>query len=711
MPVGIQNDVAHTRYAVQTAYATTEGLANGGPFWLSKRMRTAVSFFETRTRFAVPILIVALLAALAVTAMRVRAERPTIHQQRIEIAMDYADFLTLARSYNYRPDAFLVALRHAGLTSLALAEELGANINNGSNAYVTSGVALLDSARLAPVTEPTLAALVRAKRVSADELYLVIYDRDTYDRYRAQLPLHFSSRSVHVLHASAPWVIAVRTQLDYFNTVSLGIPDDQLALARKLGLLIVPRFQNDERLQGPKIARVLAAPLAYGRVSTVVFFGLRNQVLGFPDHVEDTAAFMHAHRLMFGSIETYDPSQIQKGNDELARFLPWQTVRVQAIAKLEQDKLTLPEIVARYLLGARERNIRVVYLRPFGHEYNGMTIEGSNVEMVRLIKEGLQARGFVAFGRATSIPGTYHGNNRVLVFLATLAAPSLFVLLLGTYGWYRPAYAIAAYVATLLLYAGGLMTHHDMLARSVIALAAALLFSAAAFTAVAGGFFEEPSASSRAQLARSVRWTLIAAVVALLGALAVIGIMSSPLAMEEIERFRGVKAVLGVPPLIALALYFFTARFGAKIDDPAQAFNVPVRLGQLLLGVAIVAAGTLVLLRSGNQSDIAPSAFELSLRSGLTSLLSVRPRFKEFLIGFPALMLIPALLPVHRRAVGWLLALGAGICIGDVIDTFSHLHTPVVISLVRVVLGLAIGVVVGFVFILVYRRFILARAR
>ena len=70
----------------------------------------------------------------------------------------------------------------------------------------------------------------------------------------------------------------------------------------------------------------------------------------------------------------------------------------------------------------------------------------------------------------------------------------------------------------------------------------------------------------------------------------------------------------------------------------------------------------------------------------------------------------PALLPLHRRAVGWLLALCAGVGIGDVIDTFSHLHTPLAISLLRIVNGLIVGVVIGSIVVYVYRRIAMRRA-
>ena len=111
-----------------------------------------------------------------------------------------------------------------------------------------------------------------------------------------------------------------------------------------------------------------------------------------------------------------------------------------------------------------------------------------------------------------------------------------------------------------------------------------------------------------------------------------------------------------------------------------------------------------MIVRSGNDSDVSPSALELVVRHVLTHVLSVRPRFKEFLVGIPCLMLLRHCCARHRRAVGWLLALGIGVGIGDVIDTFSHLHTPIEISVLRVVIGLIVGGIIGVAAILLYRR-------
>ncbi len=670
-------------------------------------MRASVNRLDPRTRFAAFVLLIGLLACAVVAFERVHVEVAT---RRVELAMDYNDFLSLARSYDYNPADFLVEMRRAGLTSLALTEELGANVGSSNKAIALAGATLLGQAQLGGVSDPTLLALVRAKKVRADEVYLLVYDDPTYARYRLQLPLHFESKSIRVLHAVKPYVIALRSQIDYFNTTGLGIPPDQVALARHLNLLIDPRFQNDERFALPQIEREFSYPGAGNRLATVIFFGLRNQVMGFPDHIKDMAHLFLERRyrgLNFGEIETYDPSQVQKGSGELAALIPGRTVRVEAINKVELDKLTLPEIVARYELGVRERNVRVVYLRPFAHQYNGLSIEKTNVEMVREIASDIGARGF-KLGRAAPIP-LYHGNSPVLVGIAALAVPSIFLLLLGFYGWYRPVWAILAYAATILLYLGGVFSHHDVLTRSIIALTGALLFAAAAFSVLSRAFLQPPATSTGKQIRRSLGWTLIATGIALLGALVVVGIMSSPLVMEEVEPFRGVKLLLALPPLIALGLYLFTDRFDPQPRSGRETFAEPVRIYQLIAAAIVLGVGALVLLRSGNQSDISPSSFELTLRHYLTSLLTVRPRFKEFLIGFPALMLLPALRIPHRRWLGVLLALAIGIGLGDIIDTFSHLHTELLVSILRIFDGFVIGAVIGIAAILIYRAFAFRR--
>ena len=144
------------------------------------------------------------------------------------------------------------------------------------------------------------------------------------------------------------------------------------------------------------------------------------------------------HVFNFGSIETYDPSQVQKGNDALARLIPGRTVRVQAIAKTELDKLKLDEVVARYVLGVRERNVRVAYLRPWAHPDGDLSVEATNVEMVKRDR-GSAARRRLPSRARDADSARIAGTIAMLVGLAALAVPSIFVLLLGVLRLVRAA--------------------------------------------------------------------------------------------------------------------------------------------------------------------------------------------------------------------------------------------------------------------------------
>ena len=643
------------------------------------------------------ILGLALLAALYVAVVRERKELASRH---VEIAMDYTEFAALAQSYGYDQEQFLIALRRAGLTSLAISEELGGNVNGGSAATVLPGQQLVAQARLQPLGNPIFAGLAKSGKLSPNDVYLAVYDPSEVARYRAALALHFGPAAVRVLRAASPAVFAIRSQADYFNGLGLGFSNRPLALARELHLYFVPRVQNDERYGAADIDRIFASMKRGERPTTAIFFGQRAEVLGYPDHLADVAQALRRTGINFGSIETYDKNQIQKGNDGLAERAIERTARVQAIGKVELDKLDFRTVVARYLLGVRERNVRVVYLRPFLHEQDGLSLEKTNVELVRQIAEGLRARGFT-LGRATPVPG--FRINPIAIAIVSLAVPAIVMLLFEAFGIRRAQLAYVAFGLDLLLVLGGYAAHHDLLARKILALTGAISFATMGVVAVPRAFTLPAPDTYLGALLAGLRTVAVATAFALAGALVVVGLVSVPLLMEEIDRFSGVKAVIVVPPLLAFALYVYTRRFGAEPVGPRESALAPVRVYQLALFVVLAGIAFVYVSRSGNQSDIAPSAFELALRSNLTAALGVRPRFKEFAIGIPLAMLLPALSLRHKRLTGWFFAIAIAIGTSDIVDTFSHLHTPLAVSLVRVINAIVIGILIGAVAIAVYR--------
>ena len=668
-------------------------------------------------RMALLVVAAGALAALILAADRWRYER---HSRSVEIAMDQQDLADFANAFGYDMKELLRRMRGAGLSSLAIYEETGQRINLGSHAFAQTGQQIIDAARISPISDSVLARLVRNRAVEPGSVYVLVYDAPTLARYVSTLRNQLEPRNVRVLRAALPALLMVRTQIDFFNNLGLGVPQDVADQARSLHLLVDPRVQNNERLDADQIAALFRQMLQGDNVGTVIFFGLRNEVLGYPYNLDGTAEafrereFREKHGPYFGAVEFYDPTQAQKGSDALGRKIPDLTVRVQAISRTELDKLDLDTVIARYVLGVRERNIRVLYIRPFPHviqvrqpDRSWLTLkpEATNLEMLRRLRDTLAANGF-AVGHAT--PFTDFGGPvlEVLYFIAALGVAAAFLLLLDLFGWTRAWMPVTFFGITTIAFWGAAVLGHDDITRRVWALGAALTFSLLAGMALAPEFrgaAPRPAGTFLDDARAGVRLLLVAAGVAAIGGLFVVGLLAQATFMLEVQRFFGVKALLIAPPIVLLLLFAFTPFFGSQVS-PSAAGQAPVRAWQLLAVFVLAAAAVLLLTRSGNQPDVGISAFETHLRGVLTQLLGARPRFKEFLIGFPAIVLLPALQPAHRRAAGWLIIVAASLGLADVLDTFSHIHTALVVGALRVFNGLVLGSLIGIAVQAIYRR-------
>ncbi|HEY8450303.1 MAG TPA: DUF5693 family protein [Bacillota bacterium] len=351
--------------------------------------------------------------------------------------------------------------------------------------------------------------------------------------------------------------------------------------------------------------------------------------------------------------------------------------------------------------GVHERLERVVYYQRF------VTLDANSVasvapERLQAVRRALNAAGYGAGWpaplRAEAVAGPLRG--------ATLLAP------LG---------------AMLLAVAGSL--------GRVPSLLLALAGASAAFAAAAGALPVPPVAWQAAAwvtavllpllgiqaAGRWVRWRanlgrprtvaalggqglVIATACTVAGGLAVQALLGDELHTAQLLQFRGVKAALVVP-----ALWLLIAQMGdrsAALHWLRNGVRQPVRFGQLLLLAVGAGVVGLVVLRAGNFPIIPVPAFELEARAWLDAVLGVRPRTKEFLFGHPLLLLALAWAASHgdepagTEAAGrpwrWLLPLAA-IGQASVMNTFAHLHTPLVVSLVRTWNGLWLGALLGLV--------------
>ena len=137
----------------------------------------------------------------------------------------------------------------------------------------------------------------------------------------------------------------------------------------------------------------------------------------------------------------------------------------------------------------------------------------------------------------------------------------------------------------------------------------------------------------------------------------------------------------------------------------------PLLVGQVVVGVVALVALALFVARSGNDPGVGVSATELKMRSLLDKYLSGPPAHQRVSAGPSG--------PAARAGGGglgpvpaWVLPLLVIGAIGQssLMDTFCHLHTPLLISGLRGLIGWVLGAVFGaLVWVVAVARAVAAR--
>ena len=204
----------------------------------------------------------------------------------------------------------------------------------------------------------------------------------------------------------------------------------------------------------------------------------------------------------------------------------------------------------------------------------------------------------------------------------------------------------------------------------------------------------------RRRLSEAMAWWMSAQAWLLASGLSVLGGLAAAAVLSDPNHFLGLRDILGVRPALLLPIA------GATLLALGRTSWRDWRPLDGMVWAGVGAALLVALLRSGNFTVLPVPNVELELRNALENLLIVRPRFKEFLIGHPALVLWASLGTLRWRpwAVG-LLAVGM---LGQVsiVNSFLHLHTPLWVTLLRTVHGLWLGLTIGMILVIALRPII-----
>jgi hypothetical protein len=592
----------------------------------------------------------------------------------VAMVVEYRDLVSLSRQAGETPESVYAQMVERGARGITVAEFTGRDL--------ASGVMPLEYGTFFSVPPPTRAGL----DYPLDRASILVDLSERFMREIAEyLVEKIPSARRHKVMGQNPRREQILIVLPYSmdELVDYGLlPDfEALEFAGASGTASIFRPAPTMGADGARTAAAIAwLKRMYHSVSCILPSG--TVVAGYPDLAPV------AHTLRDSNIPVAQAEFVRQiGLSELLSLMNPRIIPLHSIARDELigRRLSRDQVVERMVRAVHERSIRVLLTRPY-EIYNTGRLPALLEDMGK-IHDSLSQRGY-SFGWPRAMP-RFHASalasmGFTLVFLVCTLS---FVRRYFEFG--RPQVnrveCAAMLLATVLL--GFMLWKISSVSRALGGFVTAMVAVEATIRSLDN--YKRPFAGLIAGL-----------LIVMAGGLCIAAGYGSTSAMLRLVPFSGVKLTLLLPPLLILANDL------KKRVHPESFTEIIVRpplWGELVLVGVLLAGAFLLTLRSDNVSFV--PGWEVHFRDALERALWVRPRTKEFLAGYPCLIIYHALV---RR--GWaehyreIFRVGASLAFASAINTFCHFHTLLPLTIVRVVNGWWLGIAVGFVALVIIVR-------
>lgn len=661
-------------------------------------------------RILISFIAIGLVAALFVNWQRYNIERVNT---QVELVSDYEEIVEMARIDGVPLQSALRQLKTAGLTSLAIFETNLEKLASEGVVTAVSTTQMLHSYHAGTLTNWWWRNEVESGRLAAGQVYVLDRETDRFAEVQSDLERRVGARRIKYFNESGRRFLIVDAPFESLIRWNLGLPTSEMQTAASNGFLVLARPTNYLKVNPEDVKSVFERIDSVGAAVSGIYF-VGEEVLGFPDQLPLVASEMNKRGITLAMMEHYTQLQfkMQDGMFDLAKLSGYSAARLHQLLKVEQPKLSVVEAVHRQVLGSRERNIRLQYLKMYERPLPGKNLTETHVAYVSGVKQGLDSFG-VPTGPATTFAP--YRPNPLLLFLITLGTVAAGVLLISVA---IPVPRRLQYGMLIVLSLGlGLPMFFGAatLVRQMTALGSAVLFPVLAMT------WQLDCWRASAPRAGAPLWRILrdgitglmrTSLLSLVGGAYLAAVLADTGFLLEMEIFRGVKMTF-VLPLLLISIVYLT-RFnlfpGVDADDSRHLWarllhvlDYPAYI-KTILGFGAAAAVAYVFVgRSGHDAGVPVPEIEIKLRRFLEVTMYARPREKEFLIGHPAfLMAVMALYRNWPRFFHFAFVVAATIAQGSLVETFAHMRTPVIMSLVRGANGLLLGALLGVAAVLVF---------
>jgi len=621
---------------------------------------------------------------------------------------DYKEFAKSANSANMNINDVMLRLKNSGVQTVAVNEVTLRDLAYNGDVFVSSygdfssltrtlspqvwaeamkaiGSTPVSPTNLAVVTgDPSMAAFLKERlgaRYLPNELINFSIDGKSYFIINAELS------PINVEASPADKNKPVSKDLD----ARLGFDEKVLKQLKASGFNITLRPGSNTGSNTKYQSEIERAVTDYG-VKTLIFAG--NELPGAPDHLDWIENLVKKHQLTIGIIETSAQLQFVKQNG-LEEVMPAAGYPINRVYSTTNDEFvtSIDERYYRWVRGVIDRGIRILYVVPFKDQKISYSQNLNNtIDMVAKFHETIVTKGFTIDQPLNQLSGKIPGPiHRLMVSLSLLLAGTLYLLYL-----FRPKLKTSWLAGWLLVGAAGCAAVNIVLGADLsklYALAAAILYPS--FSSLLLLMYLKNNRQKPYLQQLLVSLAIILGINAL-GMYTVVTSLSDIRYIMNVYVFTGVKLAFIAPLMLFFVNYISSVVGFSDFKDNAVKFlmDKPNYLVLLLLMVG-AASFYYYLGRSGN-AVVTVSALEIRMREILEGVFLARPRFKELLIGYPALFVMVYWYRKFKQDA-ILLVLGVGVMMGSIsmVNSFCHVFTAVMVSVNRTMAGLLTGTLLG----------------
>ncbi|AOZ94726.1 hypothetical protein PNBC_12875 [Paenibacillus crassostreae] len=638
------------------------------------------------------LVIVGIVAAIPVIYDRYQTETSA---NQVEFVFDYRDLVDIAAIQAHPNDYIneqLDRLKDAGVSTMAMFESTLDEFQKSRRITLYSSIDLAKQKNeLIPVNE--------------NFTYVVFTNEENAREISPIIEQTFQMLEIEV----KPWTYENQTGLmietPMENAVLKPMQSDPITfnMLRSKGFIIMPRLA-DSLPYDPDYMESLISDYASEGVQRVLFEG--ESVKGYNDQAAQMslnafAELLKEHNIGIATIENLKAPQL--GLKQLAYALDYNVVRLYSLSDADAA-LDVQKIADRFTLASKDRNIRMFYLNaaPSRNATKAMITDPMDNLIHSLVDPGnaidkIESNGFT-IGPAESFDVVDSSYQRIFKLIVVIGAVAFISLMIS---YFFPILTISAFILGVIGSAGLIVLKPTLFEQALalfVAISGPTIAMLLAVRKVNGLNLQAVEMKLSRRVMHAIVLYLKTAIISMSAIPFVVALLNNVTYQLMIEQFRGV-SLLHFAPIALTGLYIVLYRGGNLRQQLGNILRSRITiLGVIVVGV-IGVVGWYYLQRTGNAGSV--SSIELTFRSLMENTFGVRPRNKEFLLAHPIFLLGIFMSIKYRNAI-YLMVIAV---IGQLsmVDTFAHIHTPLTISLVRNLLGLGLGLIIGLIAIVAWQ--------